>query len=291
MNIFVIISIIICLIIFIYINYKVIFVSKYNIIDKEIPNSFDGFKILHLSDWHETRYGKNNEKLVDLIKKQSPDIIVITGDMVVRQKQAYKKSIDFIKKLDFCKVYMTLGNHELELTKERLEDFKEKLKEANVVVLDNECDYLEKNGEVIHLYGLTFNSHLQATRYKLKGKVVERYAKIQADFFDGIPKDEYKILLTHDPLNFISYAKMGFDLIYAGHLHGGGIRLFGFGVSTPRKLWYFTRLAGGMVDRYGSKIIVSRGAGNSRFPIRIFNPPEISITTLHSLDSLEEIII
>jgi hypothetical protein len=75
---------------------------------------------------------------------------------------------------------------------------------------------------------------------------------------------------------------MGFDLIYAGHLHGGGIRLFGFGLATPRKKWTFTRLAAGLKKKYNSNMIVSRGVGNSTIPVRIFNPPEISITTLYS---------
>lgn len=77
--------------IFIYINYKVIFVSKYKIQSSKIPKSFNEFKIMHLSDWHCTMYGKNNRRLINLINrkisKEKIDIVVITGDFIVRQKK------------------------------------------------------------------------------------------------------------------------------------------------------------------------------------------------------------
>lgn len=82
-----------------YIDYKMVFVSKYKVKNKKIPRSFDEFKILHLSDWHCTTYGKNNDKLIKLINKQKADIIVATGDFIIRQDKDIKPALEFLKEL------------------------------------------------------------------------------------------------------------------------------------------------------------------------------------------------
>ena len=80
------------------------------------------------------------------------------------------------------------------------------------------------------------------------------------------------------------YVREGFDLVYAGHLHGGAIRILGFCLSKLKTGLMITRLGAGMKKKENTKMIVSRGIGNSTIPIRVFNPPEISITTFYHKD-------
>ena len=100
---------IILLIVFIYINYRVVFTSKYIVESKELPEYFDGYRIVHISDWHETMYGKNNHRLKKKIKKLKPDIIFLTGDLVVKTHRDIEKTKHFIKEFGFCKSYFVSG--------------------------------------------------------------------------------------------------------------------------------------------------------------------------------------
>ncbi len=267
-------------IVFLYINYKVIFVSKYVVKNSKLPKIFHNFKILHLSDWHCTYYGKDNIRLVNLINKQDVDIIVITGDFVVRQRKEIQPVFDFIDKINNKPIYYSLGNHELVLPKELLRDLIRGLKKRKVKVLYNDHTMIARGKEQIGIYGLTYCTNTNDSRAKMKNELITRRAKQYNNKFNGVDKRYFNILLSHDPLYFAVYARMKFDLVYSGHLHGGGIRLFGFGLATPRKKWTFTRLAAGKKELDGTTMIVSRGVGNSTYPVRFFNPPEISVTTL-----------
>ena len=275
------IILLIFLAIFIYINYKVICVSKYKIEDKKIPESFNNFKMLHISDWHCTMYGKDNKRLINLINKQNADIIVATGDFIVRQKKEYEPVIDFFKQIKTRPIYFSLGNHDLTLREiNKLDDFLNKLESIGVTVLNDKKAVYIKENEKINIYGMNYNSDRTISRKMYNEELANQYAKIYKEKLGTLDTNEYNILLTHDPLNFKSYAKLGFDLVYAGHVHGGGIRLFGWGVATTRKNWWFTKLAAGLSKLDNTKMIVSRGVGNSTIPIRLFDLPEISVTTL-----------
>ena len=107
MNILIIIILLVML--FIYVNYKVIFVSRYKVKSNKLPQVFNGFKILHLSDWHCTTYGKNNKRLINLInnkiKGEKIDIVVITGDFIIRQKRDYRPALEFISKIKSNNIY------------------------------------------------------------------------------------------------------------------------------------------------------------------------------------------
>lgn len=278
----IVISIFLILLIFIYINYKVIFVSKYKIYDKKIPSAFNGYKILHLSDWHCTYYGKNNRKLISLINNQNVDAIFISGDFVVRQRKEYKPVFDFIKKINNKNIYYILGNHEIALGKELLSYFIEELRKLGVIVLEDEKTYISKGNDKITLYGLNYNSNDYDTKNIKNEEIIEKYKKKYEEKLGILNKDNFNILLTHDPLYFEVYARMGYNLIYAGHLHGGAIRIFGYCLAKLKCGIIISRLGAGIKKRYNSKMIVSRGVGNSTVPIRVFDSPEISITTLYS---------
>lgn len=283
MNILIII--ILLVILFIYVNYKVIFVSRYKVKSNKLPQAFNGFKILHLSDWHCTTYGKNNKRLINLInnkiKGEKIDIVVITGDFIIRQKRDYRPALEFISKIKSNNIYFVYGNHEMILKSKEIQDFKNKLETLGVVVLDDKKIELTRENQKLNLYGVSYIFSHIASRKDLTEQVLEKYKKDYEEKIGVINKNEYNILLSHDPMDFEVYVKEGFDLVFSGHLHGGGIRFFGIGVATARKNWFFTPLASGIHKKNGTQMIVSRGIGNSTRPIRIFDPPEISITTLY----------
>ena len=283
MNILIII--ILLVILFIYVNYKVIFVSRYKVKSNKLPQAFNGFKILHLSDWHCTTYGKNNKRLINLInnkiKGEKIDIVVITGDFIIRQKRDYRPALEFISKIKSNNIYFVYGNHEMILKSKEIQDFKNKLETLGVVVLDDKKIELTRENQKLNLYGVSYIFSHIASRKDLTEQVLEKYKKDYEEKIGVINKNEYNILLSHDPMDFEVYVKEGFDLVFSGHLHGGGIRFFGIGVATARKNWFFTTLASGIHKKKDTQMIVSRGIGNSTRPIRIFDPPEISITTLY----------
>ncbi len=287
MNILIII--ILLVILFIYVNYKVIFVSRYKVKSNKLPQAFNGFKILHLSDWHCTTYGKNNKRLINLInnkiKGEKIDIVVITGDFIIRQKRDYRPALEFISKIKSNNIYFVYGNHEMILKSKEIQDFKNKLETLGVVVLDDKKIELTRENQKLNLYGVSYIFSHIASRKDLTEQVLEKYKKDYEEKIGVINKNEYNILLSHDPMDFEVYVKEGFDLVFSGHLHGGGIRFFGIGVATARKNWFFTTLASGIHKKKDTQIIVSRGIGNSTRPIRIFDPPEISITTLYKTKS------
>lgn len=287
MNILIIIILLVML--FIYVNYKVIFVSRYKVKSNKLSQVFNGFKILHLSDWHCTTYGKNNKRLINLInnkiKNEKIDIVVITGDFIIRQKRDYRPALEFISKIKSNNIYFVYGNHEMILKSKEIQDFKNKLETLGVVVLDDKKIELTRENQKLNLYGVSYIFSHIASRKDLTEQVLEKYKKDYEEKIGVINKNEYNILLSHDPMDFEVYVKEGFDLVFSGHLHGGGIRFFGIGVATARKNWFFTTLASGIHKKKDTQIIVSRGIGNSTRPIRIFDPPEISITTLYKTKS------
>lgn len=282
--VYIIIAITIFLSIFYLLNYQMICITKYKIIDKKIPKSFNGYKVLHLSDWHCTNYGKNNSRLLRIIKKQDYDVIFVSGDFAVRQTHEYLPAISFLKELTDKPIYFIWGNHELALTKEEYLDFWDKLDKIGVRVVENEHIALTKENEKIMLYGLRYNSKDEDTKYIKKTRIQDKYYKNYVDALGELDKTKYNILLTHDPMYYDVYVREGFDLVYAGHLHGGAIRLFGYCFSKLKTGIVVTRLGSGMKKKNNTKMIVSRGIGNSTIPIRVFNPPEISITTFYHKD-------
>ena len=282
--VYIIIGITIFCTIFYLLNYKLITISKYKIEDKKIPKSFDGYKVLHLSDWHCTNYGKNNSRLINLIKKQDYDVIFVSGDFAVRQTHEYLPAISFLKELTNKPIYFIWGNHELALTKEEYLDFWDRLDKIGVRVVENEHIALTKNNESIMLYGLRYNSQDHDTKNIKKPEIENKYLKSYIAALGELDKTKYNILLTHDPMYFNVYVKEGFDLVYAGHLHGGAIRILGFCLSKLKSGLVITRLGAGIKKKENTKMIVSRGIGNSTIPIRVFNSPEISITTFYHKD-------
>lgn len=232
----------------IYIDSNVLTISKFDISDKKIPQKFNGYKILHLSDLHSKSFGKNNTKLINEINKINPDVIMMTGDMVNCNDTKFDNFFDLVKVLTKkYKIYYIVGNHEQNMKKVNKNVIIDFLKANGVTVLNNEKVELQKDEQKINLYGMWCNlkyysSKSESVDYSFTKEVMEKIMKESK-----INEEEFNILLAHNP-NFIeSYASWGADLTLSGHIHGGMVRLpFIGGIFSPDTLLF---------PKYSSRII------------------------------------
>ena len=267
-------------------------VRKYRVSSGKLAQSFIA---VHISDLHESRYGKGQKKLVDSVKEASPDVIFITGDMFEDNKKDESAPIDFSADnpsrvllealIEIAPCYMVLGNHE-----------------ANISNVDELCDALSEMGvKLIHPYGSeeVFGALVCGVYdpYFLKKEVhhnnlAERFAEdkdrvsptitkwreeLADEFADVASEERFTILLSHRPEEFELYRSLGFDAAFSGHAHGGQWRLPPFinGVYAPHQ-GLFPRHAGGCYEYDGFTHIVSRGLSKKRM-VRIFNRPEVCV--------------
>ncbi len=253
-------------------------ISYYNICSDTLPDSFDGFKAIHLSDLHNKVFSDNNARLISMIEAEEPDIIIMTGDMISHNAPNTEQYLTLVNNLcKICPVYYVNGNHELsDLDDEEFERVQNVLAEYGAVCLDNTSTEIYRDDKYIRLYGLCYTAEYYrgVRQYKRGWK-----AFMLTDMIDyiGIKQpDEFTLLLAHNPLDFDVHAEWGADISFGGHIHGGFIRLpivKGL-VSPERKL--FPKYKEGVYKIGNSSLVVSRGLGN----IRINNPPEIVSVTL-----------
>jgi len=248
-------------------------VNTYTIVSNRLPSGFSGFRIAQVSDLHNAEFGDDNENLLSMLRETEPDIIVITGDMV----DSYHADIDIALRFaenatKIAPCYYVAGNHEARIAE--YEDIKTGLETAGVIVLENERIELERNGETILLIGVDDPSfqtdYLTGDSAAVMSGTLNRLAE----------NDAYTILLSHRPELFDIYNAHGIDLVFSGHAHGGQFRLpFLGGVVAPNQ-GLFPKYDSGLYTQGDTNMLVSRGIGNSIFPIRFNNRPEIILVEL-----------
>lgn len=233
----------------------------------DIPEGFDGYKILQVADLQNKVFGKNQEPILHKIEQSAPDIIVLTGDLLDRNRTDVDAAMKFIKEIvNFAPVYFVSGNHEHQSGEwERLSD---EMVEAGVTILNNGKSIIQRKGDTITLLGLADK------------RVNQHYDKILHTLMVG-QEDSFNILLSHRPELFEAYVAEGVDLVFTGHAHGGQIRIpfLKQGIFAPHQ-GFFPQYTEGMHEKDGTVMVVSRGLGNSTFPIRMFNRPELIELTL-----------
>lgn len=242
-------------------------VTEFIIESGDLPESFSGFSVCQVSDLHNDEFGEDNSRLISAIREAKPDIIVLNGDLVDRNRTDIDVAVTFAEQIvKIAPVYYVNGNHEASVPKEYA-ILKERLASAGVIILENETVILEQCGEGIRLVGLNDQSFDYV------------YSNAELGAMMGNEKD-FSILLAHRPTDFSRYAACGFDLVFSGHLHGGQFRLPFLGGLYAPGYGFFPDYDGGTYEREDSVLIVSRGVGNSIFPIRFNNPPELVVVEL-----------
>lgn len=273
--IFGIIILLILIILFCYYQNNKLDLTKYNIKSNNINNNV---VIVQLSDLH----SKPFKKVLTKTNEINPDIIVITGDFINDHGKNKEKMFDFGKELlKIAPVIYITGNHERRLP--YFEELMKNLKDLGFIVLQNEIYEMNINKNKISILGLDEN---QASKeaYKERKHGTFTYNDM-SPYFDEFKKfDGFKIVLSHFPENFEEikendYSKYDFDLQLSGHAHGGQFILPFLGPIFSPGQGLFPKYAMGT---FGTrpKLIISRGLGNSEFPLRLFNHPEINIITL-----------
>lgn len=263
-----IIVLIILLVIFIlyarFIGTKGLIVKEYSI-KTNIPESFDGLKIVHISDIHYNRTIKEKElkKLVEKVNLINPDIIVITGDIFdkeIFEENAKDILTKYLKQMD-AKLgkYAVNGNHDL-----KHNEFNDVLKDSDFINLNNTYDLIYYNGyDPILITGLSSCFDKKDLNDKLN------------DYHNYIKENDvkYKILLLHEP-DTIEDLNDDFDLILAGHSHNGQVRLPLVGaVVLPKSAKRYYK------EHYkvnNSELYISSGLGTSGLPLRFLNHPSIN---------------
>lgn len=258
---------IIVIIILLYISNSWIQTTEITVESDRVPASFDGVKILQISDLHDATFGDNQEKLVKKIKNTDPDLIFITGDLIDSNRYNLDQSLELVRQIvDLAPIYYVTGNHEIATND--TENIKNSLTELGVNVLSNEEQIIELNGEQIRIIGI---------EDPLNGILVN---EALSQFENN---DLFTLVLSHRPETFSDYVEYEMDVVFSGHAHGGQFRLPGLGGLVAPGQGLFPSYTAGMYTENTTHMIVSRGLGNSVIPVRVFNSPEIVLVTLKSL--------
>lgn len=273
------ISILIVVCVAVYFDNKAIKISKYKIKNSKIPKEFNNFKIVHLSDFHSNKFGKENAKLIEKINSENPNIIVMTGDMINKYDIDFDRFLNLAESLSkIYKIYYILGNHEKGLSKDNISLIIRKLESFKVTILNNKKVIIKKNKHAINIYGID----LPLPYYSREKNKISNAEKFINKYMKEYMKEEFNILLAHNPLYFDDYSKYNIDLTLSGHVHGGMIRLPFIGALLSPERKFFPKYNSGVYEINNRKLIVSRGLGQSKLGIRILNRPEIVSITLHS---------
>ncbi len=262
----------------IYIDNETIGITKSEVYSDEIPDAFNNYKILQLSDLHSKEFGENNANLILKINEADPDIIVMTGDMVNAKDTDYTIFYNLVESISQSyKMFFITGNHEQDIPNEKRKELFDYLEKHDVIVLNNEMVQLTKGNDIINLYGLWYNS-----KYYFSDGTNESILKeeIISKLIGEADKSEYNILLTHNPKHFEEYSKWGADLVFSGHVHGGMVRLPVVGALFSPERTFFPEYSEGIYEYENAKMVVSRGAGIGTKGFRLFNKPEINLITL-----------
>jgi predicted MPP superfamily phosphohydrolase len=260
-------------------------VVKQKIKFDNLPTSFKGLKIIHISDIHSGSF--TDIKAVELgIKKileHDADLILFTGDLVndmASEMDLYKSVFSQLKAP--MGVYSVLGNHDYGdytqwpkdgLTKEQnLENLKKVHQDMGWRLLMNEHVVIERDNESIAILGIE-NWGAKA-RFPKYGRLDLAHA--------GTEKHPFKILMSHDPSHWKAQVLKDYkdiDLMLSGHTHG-----MQFGVELPGIKWspiqYLYQEWAGLYEHEGKKLYVNRGFGFLGYPGRVGILPEITLLEL-----------
>lgn len=255
------------IVVFLYVNNHWLVVNKHVFESEKVPASFDGLRIVQVSDLHDALFGDNQQRLIATVKATNPDYIFITGDVIDSNRYDLEQSLQAVRGLvEIADVYYVLGNHEVATNK--VSEIYEALSSLGVHVMTNQSTVLERNGERLAIIGI---------EDPLMGRSTEEMLEIATA---NLPDDMLKLLLAHRPEVFYTYVNHSIDLVFSGHAHGGQVRIPGLGGLVAPGQGLFPKYTAGVYEDGTTRMVVSRGLGNSTVPYRIFNLPEIIVMEL-----------
>lgn len=259
---------------------------SYQVADRRIRRHM---RLVLLADLHNKQYGKNNEKLLAAIEEAKPDGIVSVGDLIVSEPgESMEPAKRLVRQLSAkYPFYYANGNHEWRIYQDTDkfgsmgEAYRTFLRECKVTLLENETVQLPDCG--LALCGLDLPK-----RFYRKGRKRPMPEGTLEDMLGKPDAARFTILLAHNPVYFEAYADWGADLVLAGHVHGGVVRLPFLGGVISTAFTLFPKYDGGLFEKGTKRMILSRGLGSHTIPVRLFNPGELVVLDLVGEEAAEE---
>ena len=256
-------------------NFKV---RETTILSKDLPQGFENYRIVQISDIHCGSWAGNPQalqKAVNIINAQQPDLIVFTGDLVnniATELDEFMPVLSQLKAKDG--VYSVLGNHDYamyirwespEKKEENLNALKQKQADMNWNLLNNRHVKLYQNGDSIALIGVE----------NCGRPPFPNYAKLP-EAMEGT-EGMFKVLLSHDPSSWRREVlpETDIQLTLSGHTHAMQTKIFGFSPSA----WVYPEYEG-LYTEDGQMLYVNIGLGHLMYPLRLGAWPEITLLTL-----------
>lgn len=262
----------------IWISYNWLTVTHFTVRSSKIS---EPFRIVLVSDLHEHQFGRDNEKLAVKIREQSPDLIIIDGDMINGDSENADTAVELVRALkETAPVYYSFGNHEYSYMEAGHEDLTEELEAAGAVVLNYQSIDIDVKGNQIRLGGLYeygFETGMQSEEEN------ERAIPYLEEYADT---DRYLIMCAHRPESFYPWDmadQWGIDLVLSGHLHGGQVIIPGVRGLYNSLDGFFPKFDYGQYKLGDSDMVITRGLGsNPKMLPRFNNPPEIAVVEVEA---------
>ncbi|MDQ0113939.1 putative MPP superfamily phosphohydrolase [Paenibacillus harenae] len=264
---------------FFYFENNAITTSTLRMQSDKLPSGFDRYRIVQLSDLHSKMFGDNQRRLVRKVSKLKPDLIVVTGDLVDARRYNAENSLTAMREmLKLAPVYFVTGNHERRSG--RYDQLEEGLIELGVHVMRNAGETIKLGDGSFRLIGIDDPAFYGYMGSQGADERIRKALDSIDEEANNKKEGSFTVLLSHRPELFDVYTYNHIDLTFSGHAHGGQIRLpFLGGLIAPNQ-GYFPRYDAGKFESGSSTMVVSRGLGNSLFPLRVFNRPEVIMVEL-----------
>ncbi len=294
-----ILAVILALVLWSFIEKRLLKVTEYYIPAEGPGNAPEDLKIVLLADLHNNTFGPKNVLLAEKIRELHPDLIIVAGDLITKQQtcipgNAYDLMEALVKEYP---IYYGYGNHERHLSelmeeekgridekiKARYEsfiEFKRVLQNMGVHFLVDESLPFRKGNTALRITGLNASSECynRTEVFPMDKAYLEKHI--------GKPDPrEYQLLIAHHPIYFEAYAEWGADLTLAGHLHGGLVRLPHLGGVISPQYNFFPTYDSGVFIADNRRMIVSKGLGSHSFMLRLFNRPELVFIHIRKKDA------
>lgn len=241
----------------------------------DLPEAFDGKRILHISDLHKKRYGEGFNNLINSCAFLKPDLIFFTGDLFSRDERNLEPKLVLMRRLmKIGPVYYVTGNHEADAP-DCANALNSALSKEGVHVLLGRSERIYEGEAFITVTGAALpKEHYRSEKgYSQRQEVTPG---LMRDLVGEPDHGSVNFLLVHDPLPFEAYAEWGADVTFAGHVHGGVIRLpFIGGLLSPERR-FFPKYSKGLYRLGKAQMIVSAGLGK----FRLCNPSQLILVTL-----------
>ena len=268
----------------------ILYVSKYSLVVAQYvvsgENLKNTFRIIQITDLHNSQFGNSNESLLKKVAAEHPDLILLTGDLLNSDEQDTSVALELIRELSqIAPTYASYGNHEKEYEENYGINLTTAFEEAGAKVLEFSYEDIEVNGQKLRIGGLY--GYCTPEKYLNTGEANPKVCEFLSDVQST---DNFTLLLTHMPFSWIAndaISEWDIDCVFTGHDHGGQIRipLLG-GLYAPDQGWFPGKDCGLYYSKDKEKVMVlSRGLGSAGKIPRFNNIPEIVVVDIIPKDN------